>query len=220
MTDSVPSLHPARDFYCMSSLLCLSPYFLSSLNCQSEKNKNKIPLKKLPISTILYQQWIRALHEGVYLSSQEHVISLFWLSLTALKPVSSHSRLEIARQVRIYLVCAFLLHACSRFVCSGPQEDKRPERRLLTSDKHKTKQAAVFITKVHRSIHPKMKLLATRQPDISLRSRCEPKDRSPQKIHSISHFTNDNLEKQQLQINAVTQRLLDERKQSCANMLG
>lgn len=100
----------------------------------SQKNQEQ----KLPISTTVYQQWIRELYEGLYLSSQEHFSSLFWFSLTVLKPVSSHSRLEIDRQVRIYLVCTFLLHACIRLVCCGPQKDKRLERRPLTSDKHKT----------------------------------------------------------------------------------
>lgn len=111
-----------------------SPLTSCYLSTASQKKQEQ----KLPISTIVYQQWIRELYEGLYLSSQEHFSSLFWFSLTALKPVSSHSRLEIDRQVRIYLVCTFLLHACIRLVCCGPQKDKRLERRPLTSDKHKT----------------------------------------------------------------------------------
>lgn len=115
-------------------LCSASPITSCYLSTVSQKKQEQ----KLPISTIVYQQWIRELYEGLYLSSQEHFSSLFWFSLTALKPVSSHSRLEIDRQVRIYLVCTFLLHACIRLVCCGPQKDKRLERRPLTSDKHKT----------------------------------------------------------------------------------
>lgn len=115
-------------------LCSASPITSCYLSTVSQKKQEQ----KLPISTTVYQQWIRELYEGLYLSSQEHFSSLFWFSLTALKPVSSHSRLEIDRQVRIYLVCTFLLHACIRLVCCGPQKDKRLERRPLTSDKHKT----------------------------------------------------------------------------------
>lgn len=115
-------------------LCSASPITSCYLSTVSQKKQEQ----KLPISTTVYQQWIRELYEGLYLSSQEHFSSLFWFSFTALKPVSSHSRLEIDRQVRIYLVCTFLLHACIRFVCCGPQKDKRLERRPLTSDKHKT----------------------------------------------------------------------------------
>lgn len=115
-------------------LCSASPITSCYLSTVSQKKQEQ----KLPISTIVYQQWIRESYEGLYLSSQEHFSSLFWFSLTALKPVSSHSRLEIDRQVRIYLVCTFLLHACIRLVCCGPQKDKRLERRPLTSDKHKT----------------------------------------------------------------------------------
>lgn len=115
-------------------LCSASPITSCYLSTVSQKKQEQ----KLPISTIVYQQWIRELYEGLYLSSKEHFSSLFWFSLTALKPVSSHSRLEIDRQVRIYLVCTFLLHACIRLVCCGPQKDKRLERRPLTSDKHKT----------------------------------------------------------------------------------
>lgn len=119
-------------------LCSASPLTSCYLSTVSQKNSSKIPLKKLPIITIVHKQWIRELYEGLYLSSKEHSSSLFWFSLTALKPVSSHSRLEIDRQVRTYLVCTFLLHACIRLVCCGPQKDKRLERRPLTSDKHKT----------------------------------------------------------------------------------
>lgn len=115
-------------------LCSASPITSCYLSTVSQKKQEQ----KLPISTTVYQQWIRELYEGLYLSSKEHFSSLFWFSLTALKPVSSHSRLEIDRQVRIYLVCTFLLHACIRLVCCGPQKDKRLERRPLTSDKHKT----------------------------------------------------------------------------------
>lgn len=115
-------------------LCSASPITSCYLSTVSQKKQEQ----KLPISTTVYQQWIRELYEGLYLSSQEHFSSLFWFSLTVLKPVSSHSRLEIDRQVRIYLVCTFLLHACIRLVCCGPQKDKRLERRPLTSDKHKT----------------------------------------------------------------------------------
>lgn len=115
-------------------LCSASPITFCYFSTVSQKKQEQ----KLPISTTVYQQWIRELYEGLYLSSQEHFSSLFWFSLTALKPVSSHSRLEIDRQVRIYLVCTFLLHACIRLVCCGPQKDKRLERRPLTSDKHKT----------------------------------------------------------------------------------
>lgn len=115
-------------------LCSASPITFCYLSTVSQKKQEQ----KLPISTTVYQQWIRESYEGLYLSSKEHFSSLFWFSLTVLKPVSSHSRLEIDRQVRIYLVCTFLLHACIRFVCCGPRKDKRLERRPLTSDKHKT----------------------------------------------------------------------------------
>lgn len=115
-------------------LCSASPITFCYFSTVSQKKQEQ----KLPISTTVYQQWIRESYEGLYLSSKEHFSSLFWFSLTVLKPVSSHSRLEIDRQVRIYLVCTFLLHACIRLVCCGPQKDKRLERRPLTSDKHKT----------------------------------------------------------------------------------